>query len=184
MEPKEHEVITAEAVEAEAALNLAPSIRDSLVARRQHHAEHLTFDLDIPKYDGKLFCRYKLLDSKRLNNIGERVIKTIRERDERALAGALDTLIASCDEFFVRHEGREIPLREVIGQEEPVRYDAALAKFLKFEGELPETPTARTVVMALFLDNEVAIAAHNHQLSRWMMGSETDSDGEFFEDPL
>lgn len=184
MEPQniEEEVIRVE--DDEVKINLAPSIRDALVAKREHNAAHRTTDLDIPGYEGKLFCRYKLLDSKRLNSIGDRVMKTMRENDERALAGALDTLIAACDEFYVRYEGREIPLREVIGQEEQVRYDSALATFLKFEGELPETPTARSVAMALFLNNEIAIAAHNHSLSRWMMGNEAEVDAEFLGDPL
>lgn len=182
MEPQETEIIAVEDGGAE--LNLSPSIRDALVAQREHNASHRTHDIDVPGYDGKLFCRYKLLDSKRLNGIGERVMKTIREKEERALAGALDTLIAACDEFFVRYNGEEIALSEVIGQEEPVRYDVALATFLKFEGELPETPTARSVALALFLNNEVAIAAHNHLLSRWMMGNESEVDLELLEDPL
>lgn len=184
MEPQEpqYEPVTEE--EGEGIINLAPSIRDVLVAKREHNAAHRTTDLDIPGYEGKLFCRYKLLDSKRLNNIGDRVMKTMRENDERALAGALDTLIAACEEFYVRYEGKEFPLREVIGQEEPVRYDSALATFLKFDGELPETPTARSVALALFLNNEIAIAAHNHALSRWMMGNEAEIDEEFLGDPL
>ena len=166
-------------------INLSPSIRDALVARREHIAANRFIDLDIPGYDSRLFCRYGLVDAKRLNAIGERITKTIRERDERALAAALDTLIAACDEFFVRHNGREIPLREVIEQDEPVRYSTELAEFLKFDTELPETPTARSVCKALFMDNEIAIAAHNHQLSRWMMGNETDVFQEMLEtDPL
>ena len=178
----QHEPITEE--DGEVKINLAPSIRDALVAKREHNAAHRTTDIDIPGYDGKLFCRYNLLDSKRLNSIGDRVMKTMRENDERALAGALDTLIAACQEFYVRYEGKEHPLRDVVGQEEPVRYDSALADFLKFRDELPETPTARSVVLALFLSNEIAIASHNHQLSRWMMGNEAEVDEEFLGDPL
>jgi len=153
------------------------SIAERLRKLRSEHSR--TVDIDIPGYEGDLFCRYSLIDSKRINQIAERVRRTIKAKDDRGLAAALDTLIAACDEFFVRDNGEERPVREVAGLDTPVKYDLDLAAFVGFKEELPQEATARQVAMALFMGNDIAIAGHNAALSRWMLRNEGQLNEDF-----
>jgi hypothetical protein len=58
----------------------------------------------------------------------------------------------------------------------PVRYDLYLAEFLGYRDKLGEPPTPRSVVLGLFGSNEIAMAAHNAQLARWIMGRGNEVD--------
>ena len=158
------------------------SIKDKLQARRVEIADNRTYDLDIPGYNGDLYAVYKLLDGQRLNQIAQTVSKTTRDRAERGITAAIDTLVVACKELRVRDEGRDLSVSEVAGLESEVRYDSQLAAFLGFSGELSDTPTAREVLRKVFVDNEIAIAAHNQRLSRWMMGNGVSLDEELLED--
>lgn len=154
------------------------SVADRLRKARQSVAEQTTKDLDIPGYNGELFCKYRLLDSRDLKSISDHVTSTIRDREEQILAAGCDTLIRACDEFWVRDKGKEIPVRELFDppREFPVRYDMQLAEILGYDDKLPEPPTARSVCLGLFGDNEIALAAHNTDLSRWIMGKGNEVD--------
>jgi hypothetical protein len=148
---------------------------DSLVERlrqqRREIAEEHVIELDIPGYGGDLFARYRLLDSKEIDNITTRAGRQYRDKGERLIAQICDTLILSCEEFFYRDNGKEIPVRthHSVNSEVPVRYDRNLAAFMGFEEELPEPATARSVVLGVFGGNDIAAAAHNAQLAQWMM---------------
>lgn len=153
---------------------LEESEDSSLIARlkeqRKSVASQTTADIDIPKYNGELFARYRLLDNSELNDIRRRVRAETRNGNEQIEAASLDTLIASCEEFFVRSDGREIALREVAGEEVPISYDAVLAEVMGFADELPKPPTARSVVIALFGGNVLAAQAHSAVVQQWMLG--------------
>jgi hypothetical protein len=160
------------------------SVADRLRKARKTVAEQHFFDIDIPGYNGELFCKYRLLDSRDLKSISDHVTSTIRDPDERLIAAGCDTLIRACDEFFVRDKGREVPVKDImdIPRELPVRYDLHLAEFLGYADKLPDPPTARSVCLGLFGNNEIALAAHNSDLARWIMGRGNQVDmglGEF-----
>jgi hypothetical protein len=154
------------------------SVSDRLRRARQTVAEQTTIDLDIPGYNGELFCKYRLLGSNDLKSISDHIVQTIRNQEERMIAAACDVLIRACDEFWVRDKGREIPVREVIDppREFPVRFDMQLAEFLGYAEVLPDPPTARSAVLGLFGNNEIALAAHNSDLARWTMGKGNEVD--------
>jgi hypothetical protein len=157
------------------------SVIDRLRNKRREVAEDHFKDIDVPGYSGELFCRYNLLESKDLRSIGELIRKTIRNREEQAIAAGCDTLIKACQEFWVRDNGREIPVKELLDPPRPdfpVRYDIYLAEFLGYKEHLPDPPTPRSVVLGLFGGNEISMATHNADLARWMMGRGTELDDE------
>lgn len=144
------------------------SLQERLAGIRKDKAENRTYDIDIPGYDGELFGRYKLLDEHKIAQLVNTARKTTKDPVERGIAAASDVLINALIELWVRDEGREIRLAEVMGLENPVRFDLHLAEFLKFKDELGETPNARGVLRKLFIDNGLAIGAHSQRLQRWM----------------
>jgi len=156
------------------------SVIDRLRKQRKAVAEEHFRDIDIPGYNGELFCRYNLLESKDLKEVQTVIQKTIRDPEERLIAAGCDILIRGCQEFWVRDKGKEIPVRELLepSREFPVRYDSFLAEFLGFREHLPDPPTARSVVLGLFGGNEISMAAHNADFARWMMGRGTEVDAE------
>jgi hypothetical protein len=157
---------------------------ESLVSRlrkqRKEIAEQTFHDLDLPGYNGEIFVRYRLLDGTEIDAIRQKIRKTVRGRSEQVLAATLDNLITACDEVWVRDEGKEIPLREhkdfTGNRDMPVKFDSQLAEFLQFSTELPDPPTARSVVLALFGGNDLAVSMHGAFLMRWMMNSSSELD--------
>jgi hypothetical protein len=158
----------------------APTFRDRVKQQREEVAADKWHDIDVPGYNGDLFVRYRLLSGDDIDEINQRVRQTVKGRSEQLLAVTLDNLIAACDEVWVRDEGRELPLREhetYTGPHDlPVKFDAALADYLEFTNELPDPPTARSVLLALFGGNDLAISAHGARLIQWMMKAGRDMD--------
>lgn len=160
------------------------SILDRLRKQRQQISESTTTDLDIPGYDGEIFCRYKRLDARTLNAIGRKAQRMFKEPVDAASYATANMLIEACDSLHFRVEGKEVPVSEVLGIDTPVKYDMDLARALGFESELPDPPTARAVLNALFVGNTLAIASHSQKLSAWMMHNEAEQDQEFLEGEL
>lgn len=157
-----------------------PSMEDGSILgrlREQHRTvvTETTADFDIPGYEGSLFARYRVLDNKELDDIRRKVRQETKNPSEQVTLASLDTLIAACDEFFARDGDREIPLREVAGEDSPIRFGPELAEALGFEG----TPTsARDVVTALFGFNLLAAQAHSAMVSQWMLKINIGADGQ------
>ena len=147
------------------------SISDRLRRQRKVISEQKTTDVDIPGYNGDLFCRYKLLDGTDLDRIIRKARTNTHNRGEQMLAATLDNIITSCVEFYLRDDGKEFPMREHpdVEQDIPVKYDEVLAEFLGFKSELPEPATARSVLLGVFGGNDIAVSAHGAVLARWMM---------------
>jgi hypothetical protein len=125
------------------------------------------------------------MGSRELDAIVRKVKSNTQERGDRIVHATSDNLVASCEEFWVRVDGKEKRVRdlpEYTGNREiPVRYDESLAEFLGFSNELPDPPTARSVVLALFGGNDIALGAHGARLAQWMMKSGTEADLELGE---
>lgn len=154
------------------------SIAGRLRKQRQAAAENKFHDIDIPGYNGELFCRYRILGGEEVDAIVKKVRQETNNRSEQVLASTLDNIITACDEFWLRDEGKEIPLKKHpdVDSELPVRYDATLAEFLQFSDELPDPPTARSVVLGLFVGNDLAVSAHGAILVQWMMSGGVELD--------
>jgi hypothetical protein len=157
----------------------SPSIGERLRRKRTLIAEQKTHDIDIPGYEGELFCRYRLISGPDVDKIVKRVRATVQDKSQRQTVAIQDTLIEACEEFWLREDGREYPLREhpdVANHDIPVKYDGKLAEFLAFADELSERRGAREVVLGLFGGNDLAMAAHGTRLSQWMtrLGTEVD----------
>jgi hypothetical protein len=172
-----------EAIEQMADVDGEPQPRGSLIdqLRRDHEAirEETTHDIDIPGMHGRLFCRYRVLDSRELDANVRKVRDTIPDRAQRLITVTLDNLIQACVEFYVRtDDGEEVPVREYKEYEGdrslPVRYDENLADFLLLKRYMDEPYTSRGVVLALFGNNELAASSHAADLIRWMMRSPED----------
>ena len=160
------------------------SLKERMAQRREEILKNRFYDQDLPGYDGMVYGRYRLLDGEKLNQIAENVIRTIKaeQKAERGLAAAIDTLSASLIEIRVRDEGRDTSLAEHLGEDSPVRFDKKLAEFMDFSDSLGDTPRVRDIVREVFLNNEVALMAHNQRLSRWMMSNGVDIQSELMED--
>jgi hypothetical protein len=154
------------------------SISDRLRRQRKNISEQTTTDVDIPGYNGDLFCRYKLLDGAELDAIMRRARSSVNGRLEQVRIATMDNIINSCEEFWLRDEGKEFPVRQHpdVKSDLPVRYDETLAEFMGFKAELPEPLTARSVLLAVFGGNDIAVSAHGAVLARWMMRSGTELD--------
>lgn len=177
MNENEHEV-TLIGLETEDAMEVGSSIADRLRSQRDKAAKETTYDIDIPDYGGELFCRYRLLSGDENEAIIAKVRQEARNRNDQGRLMALDNLIEACEEFYLREKGTVTPLREhstYTGDKQvPVRYDANLAEYLRFDKELPDPPTARSVVLALFVGNELAVTAHAALLGNWMVKGNSD----------
>jgi len=156
------------------------SITERLRQQRRDSAENKFHDFDIPGFNGELFCRYRLIDGKELDAVGVKIRTEFRNRGDRVFYSTCDNLILACEEFWVRDGGKEIPLREVeeyTGPRDiPIRYDQNLAEALDFTSELSDPPTARSVVLALFGGNDLAVTAHGARVVQWMMKAGTEVD--------
>jgi hypothetical protein len=136
-------------------------------------------DLEIPGYGGELVCRYNPISWDELKRIGEKVEKMKHPR--RELLGQADTLIAACEQFFVRVKGELEPL----DPDDPVaiRYDDRLAKALGFDAKNSDgsAKTARQIVLETFglaVNPELAVTAQHNELAEWMQGANQEADEE------
>lgn len=148
-----------------------------LRAKRDEKLADKHIDIEIPGYDGELWCRYRPVSWDDLKKIGEKVERMKHARKE--LLGFCDVLIAACDSFLVREEpGAELePLNP--DDPEPIRYDQRLADALGFTPNQPGS--ARSIVLGTFglaVSPELAITAQHNELGEWMEGANVEADEE------
>src|SRR5580765_2030555 len=170
---QDHEVIESEEEDpVESDRNLLDRIR----AKRLELAERRSTYITVPGYeDIGLVVQYHLLDGKELDRIAEKVKRQMRDRVDRGLNAAADTLIAACDGFFLDKGSSEYAPFDPGNRGAPLRYEKELAEFLGVE----EVATARDVVFMIFADNDVALANHAMKLNRWFTNTSRDADEEF-----
>ena len=170
MDTEEPQIATTDLAEAgEIALNGPESLRERLRAQREESAGNKTLDLPLPEYENpKLVARYRLMDPKELGRLGEKIRREYTTTMDRALYGAMDSLINCCIGLYAKwpEDDRLIALGS---EDAPLTYSAQLAEYLGFEAT-----TARQVVYETFGQNDFAIISHNVTLSRWMSNRKTD----------
>lgn len=160
--------------EEQPAAHAAGSILGQIAQRRAELAQgRKPLDLEIPGYDGQLWCRYRFVSYDRLANIGVRLTRTVKDEATRNLLGCVDTLIACCDEILVRNQaGALVSMSSEIGDDRPVQYDRRLADGLGFEAE-----TARDVVLGVFA-NEYALIGQAGEVTEWLTRESPEVDKE------
>jgi len=157
------------AEQGSAALDGPESLRERLRRQRQESADNKTVDLPLPEYDNpQLVARYRLMETKELGQLGDRIRREYKSTMDRALYGAMDSIITCCIGLYARWPDSEelIPLGT---EDAPIKFDQALAEYLGFEAT-----TARGVVFETFGQNDFAIISHNVTLTRWMGNRNSD----------
>lgn len=162
----EHDPITASAQDPQ-----PENLLEQLAAKREVVARNKETFVPVPGYDREpplLLMRYRLLEGPEINRIGDKIKREVRGAWDRQLMVAVDTLIAACQGVYVDLEGDGKPKPLTLGGEPILGFNEELAKALKFDGELSDPPTARSVVFGLFAKNDVALSKHAFMLSSWM----------------
>jgi hypothetical protein len=156
------------------------SLLDALAEERDTLATEREVAIPVPGYGTKtgvsLYVKYRLLGGEELGRIGVRVQREFRKHQqyERVLYASIDTMIAACEGFYAEKEGEKIDLPFLnFGQE--------LADALKFGDAVDLNSPARSVVIALFGGNMVALQQHTLLLGRWMGDTSIDVTSEFLE---
>lgn len=153
------------------------SLLANLKDKREAASNKETY-ITIPGYDGDppiLKAKYRLIDSNEIDKIATRVQKESGDSLTRQVLGAVDTLIAACDGFYVDvGDGELQPFVDPDTDAHVAGYNQDLANLLQYEAN-----TAREVVFGLFSNNEIAIMQHNIKLSMWMSNTSRDVDNDF-----
>lgn len=126
--------------------------------------------------------KYRLPDSgKELDMIARKVERQTKDRFQRTLEIAMDTMIHLCIGIYV-NPNSELP--------EPVEldpnrtgsaclFDDTLAEMMSMEN--PKTVPARSVLKRLFGGQDLAIMEHAGKLNRWLMDTKADLEVEFWQ---
>lgn len=146
-----------------------PNLLGQLAAKRREISTTRETFIPVPGYDREpplLLIKYRLLEGPELTMIGEKIRREVRGSWDRQMFAAVDTFIAACVGIFVdKGDGKPVP---VTYEGFPITgFNEDLAKALQFRDELPDPPSARSVVFGLFASNDVAISQHNYVLNRW-----------------
>lgn len=130
-------------------------------------------DIDLPGYNGLLFARYQVIPG------GWDRVKQIQEAAERstnprALLYSHCTVIAACCVgLYTREDGREAPLG---GGPEPLTFADTQEVAAYFDFPMPKK--TRGVVLGVF-NNDIAVSAHQDELSEWIKNASSEDDEEF-----
>jgi len=147
------------------------NLLEQLRQRRKELFENRSAYISITGYeDLGLVCQYKLLDSKEMDRIAEKVRRQVKNKVDRGMFTAVDTFIEACEGLYLEREGAYVPF-DPNRQGFPLKYEPALAEFLGFSAD-----SARKVVFGLFGDNDAAIAGHAMRLQRWFMNTSREAD--------
>lgn len=158
------------------------SLLDALAQERQDAIEKRECDLPVAGFSQiKLYARYRLLEGIELGRIGQKVTKEFKTTYDRNLYGSIDVIIAACEGFFVDVAG-DGTLQPLTHGGVPVTgYNSELAAALRFTDSIDAKYPARSIVLALFGGNEVALVQHNMVLGRWMGNTSLDVNQAFLD---
>lgn len=177
-----HDGETPEVIGGGGAIDAAPdTIWEAIAEARQEIADSKTVFIRVPGYHEKgilLYIKYRLLSPDELKRITKGV-ERVKDRWERNLAAAMDTLVVACEGMFLDPSGdeKEDEFKALTIGGEPVQgFTAALAS--KLGMVVQQDAPARSVVSALFGGNMIAIAQHSGRLQRWMGNTESDVNAE------
>lgn len=164
----------------------AETLLDQLGAKRKAISEIKETNILIPGYSSEpplLMARYRLLDGKELEIIGQRVAREVNDRWLRTLFAAVDTFVTAIVGFYV-DMGDSLPKPLTYKGQPITQFGPDLAEGMQFADEIEDPNNHRQVAMALFANNDVAIAQHSYMLSRWMGNTSIDVNRELLEGNL
>lgn len=121
-----------------------------------------------------LQIKYRMQESgKELADLERNVERQTKEKWQRNLLTAMDTMIILCQGLYVQPEGVEEPVM-LDPQEtgEPCMFDHRLAEIMNMG--VNDNQTARSVVRKLFAGNDVALMSHAQRLSLWLQNTKAD----------
>lgn len=157
---------------------------EQLAAKRRELAETKETLVPVPGYDKQpplLLIKYRLLDGQEIARMGEKIRRETRNQWQRQINAAIDTFIAACVGFYY-DDGSGLPqelTEDGTPQGDHIQgFNEQLAKALGFADELPNPPTARSVALCLFNNNDAAIAQHNYLLNAWFSDTSLDVQAE------
>lgn len=155
---------------------------ESLRQKREAIATNQFTDLPVPGYDGSppyLYVRYGLLKGPDIKRITDKVMRETKDQWDRQMLSSIDAMVEACQGFFIDYDdgrGRQ-PL--TLHGEPILNYGPEIAEALGIE----DAASARKVVKEVFGNNDVALAAHNIQISRWMSNTAIKVDEEYLGNP-
>lgn len=176
------------------------SIAESLKAKRQQVVRSRDpLYLDVPGYHGELVAQYGFVDWSILKRIGVRVEEN--HQDElRELKGHAATIGVACVELFVvvpstgvhpeasfvEAAGRVLlPLRVLVGQDNPVRYGEALGSWFGFDGSSTTVAVLNSIAPVVengpkagTRERAYLVTTHHNEVMQWMgkEGAQADDD--------
>jgi len=154
------------------------SLFDQLRKKRQEAEEGKVTFIPIPGYDANppiLLARYRVLDGKEIDVIGRKVNMETKDRWERGILAAIDSMIACCNGMYYDELEGEGPQPMTVGGSPITGYTPDLARALDFPAN-----SAREVVIGVFVSNEMAIMQHNVRLGLWMGNTARKVDEDIF----
>jgi hypothetical protein len=151
------------------------SLLADLRGRHRKAQRSTTTEIPVPGYGDELVAEYRIIPWDDEQAIEQKAAKS-KHVTRRHLHMWMDQLIAACVQLHVRRDGELVPL----DPEQPVRWgDPRLAQGL----ELPENPTARQILEAVFADVQedpervpYVISDHHTEFVLWMAGKPDDAE--------
>jgi hypothetical protein len=135
------------------------SIVSALRARRSKIGRGADpLDLAVPGYGGELVIRYRWVPLEELTVTAES-LSEIKGQAELTIAASADTLVATCQEVFVKWDGELKPLST---DGTPVKFDDRLAYSLGIESK-----SARQVATDTF-SNEYSLIQTGNVVVEWL----------------
>lgn len=154
----------------------APSVLEKLREKRDELSEDRYLTLEIPGYGGWLLARYQAVGYRELRKARKKQIKRSGADPEDEIRFAASALVRACDSMLVRTEedGEPVELHTTVAEfgEDPVRYDARLAKAVGID----DTVSSASQVIRLVFKNTYALANHYDEYDQWLASNETDKD--------
>lgn len=121
-----------------------------------------------------LAIKYRMPTSgKELDTLARKVERQTKDKYERNLWTAMDTIIILCDGIYVRPPYLDLDDYVMLDPQDegaPVKIDTRLAGIIG----APEDGTARGVLRKLFGNKETLILNHAERLNRWLNNTKAD----------
>lgn len=153
------------------------SLMEQLRARRTEIADTKEILLPIAGYEEHgLQVMHRLFERPELTAMAKRIARETKNREERNVRLAFDTVIQSTTGFYIQRSEDPEPVHLEDENGEPMERWDQMARFVGWQptGE----GTARAALMYVFGGNEFAVGQHSINLSRWMSNTGVEVDVE------
>lgn len=154
------EIMDMDPVDTRPVSSVGESLADRI--RRRHLGKTRTKDLAVPRWEGDIVVRFKVLPTSEVVRVGK--------GKKTPLVCNADLLVAACKEVFLLDEedGTLHPMSEADGGAGPVRFDGRLADIMGLKGDTP-----RAIAIQLYAE-DTALHGHASALMAWMTGQDLD----------